>query len=303
MTNGPHRNLFVTKSRGSDPTSPISNTGVVGPNPAAGVASPIRVCHGDVMDDFSRREGVALVTGGTGGLGAAVSTMLAERGSDVAFTYRADRDRANDLVARIENHDRMAVCAQLDLTDAAAVATVVDGLGDLGGIHTLVHAAGPTVPQVHLSTVEPGDFAHHVNQELVAFFNVVQPALASLRTHGGSIVAITSAATDRYAIRDGLSAGPKSGIEALVRGLAAEEGRFGVRANAVGPGMLTDGMAERLISLGHYSERDLDVARNNIALRTFGTAADIAEAVCFLASDRAGYVSGQVLNVDGGYSV
>jgi NAD(P)-dependent dehydrogenase (short-subunit alcohol dehydrogenase family) len=103
-------------------------------------------------------------------------------------------------------------------------------------------------------------------------------------------------------VRDGLSAGPKGAIEALVRSIAAEEGRFGVRANSVGPGMLTSGMAERLISSGELDERSLDVARANIPLHRFGDATDIAEAVYFLASDRAGFISGQKLNVDGGYS-
>ena len=115
------------------------------------------------------------------------------------------------------------------------------------------------------------------------------------------MVAVTTAATTRYAVRDGLSSIPKAAVEAAVRAIAAEEGRFGVRANCVGPGMLTEGMAARLIGSGDLDEHALDVARRNIPLRRFGAAADVAEAVCFLASDRARFISGQKLDVDGGY--
>ena len=123
-----------------------------------------------------------------------------------------------------------------------------------------------------------------------------------VRAAEGSIVAVTTAATSRFPVRDGLSSAPKAAVEALVRALAVEEGRYGVRANCVGPGMLTDGMAERLIESGDLDDRALDAARANIPLRRFGIAHDIAEAVCFLASDRAGFISGQKLDVDGGYA-
>ena len=134
------------------------------------------------------------------------------------------------------------------------------------------------------------------------FFAVASPALPHLRQTEGSIVAVTTAATRRYPVRDGLSSIPKAAVEAAIRGIAAEEGRFGVRANTVGPGMLVDGMAERLMASGDLDESALDAARQ-YRHAAFGSAADIAEAVCFLASQRAKFITGQHLDVDGGFTV
>jgi NAD(P)-dependent dehydrogenase (short-subunit alcohol dehydrogenase family) len=257
-----------------------------------------------VAKDFEERVGGALVVGGSGGIGLAVARMLASRGCDVAVTYRSRPDAAEAVVDSVRGWGVRGAAYRLDVTDPAQAAEVVAEVATAyDGLHTLVHAAGPHVPMVHLSSVSPGQMAEQLTADAAGFFNVAQPALAYLRETEGSIVAVTTAATSRYPVRDGLSSAPKGAVEAMVRALAAEEGRFGVRVNCVGPGMLTDGMAARLIDSGDLSDEALAITRRNIPMRRFGTATDIAEAVCFLASDRAGFISGQKLDVDGGYGV
>lgn len=252
--------------------------------------------------DFGDSTGAALVVGGSGGIGRAIVRMLGERGSAVVATYRSSAAKAELAVSEASAYGVRGEALALDTADAAACVTAVEHVvARYGGLHTLVYAAGPHVPMRHLSTVGPDELGAQLEGDAAAFFRIAHAALPALRATSGSIVAVTTAATTRYPVRDGLSSAPKAAVEALVRALAVEEGRFGVRANSVGPGMLTDGMADRLISSGELDERALEITKGNIPLRRFGQAVDIAEAVCFLASDRAGFISGQKLDIDGGY--
>lgn len=242
---------------------------------------------------------VTLITGASGGLGAAICRHLAADGHQLLLAYH--RNRPEKLLAELGTSALDAVA--VDLTDADSVSTLLDRAKSLGALGTLVHAAGPHVPMIHLSRVSPSEFAGQLNQDVNAFFTLMNTALPLLREAHGSVVAVTTAATQRFHPQDGLSAGPKGAVESLARAFASEEGRFGIRVNCVGPGMITDGMAERLIASGDLDERALEAARNNIPLRTFGSADDIAEAVTFLSSPRARYISGQKLDVDGAYGV
>ncbi|MBE7324748.1 SDR family oxidoreductase [Nocardioides sp. Y6] len=246
---------------------------------------------------------VAFVTGGTGGIGAATCRALARDGHDVVLTYHSNTAKAEQLVSELESAGARAEAVRLDLTDAEAVTVEVERVvADLGDLKTVVHASGPFVDQIYISQLEPAKFTSHVDAELNAFFHVVRASLPSLRRTAGSITAVTSVAVRRFPVKDILSGAPKGGIEVIVRGVAREEGKFGIRANSVAPGVVEDAMGVALIESGNFDPASIEITKRLTPLQRFGLSHEIAEVVAFLASDRASYVSGQTIDVDGGYN-
>lgn len=249
-------------------------------------------------------KGVAIVAGGSGGIGSAICQELAAAGADIALTYHRNRDRAEAVAEQVRSLGRAASVTQLDMRDVSAVKAFASGAREqFGGIHTVVYAAGPTVPLRYVSQLSPQEVAETVGADVLGCFHLVHATLLDLRDARGAFIALGTAAASRYAKTDLLSAAPKAAVEVMVRAVAAEEGRFGVRANCIGVGMCTDGMYHELVARDHFNERFLAKTRSLIALERFGRASEIASVVSFLASDNASYVSGQFIMVDGGYAI
>jgi len=254
-----------------------------------------------MADGLFPQKGVAIVIGGSGGVGAEICRVLARDGCDVALTYFSSEERARNAAKLVEGEGRQAVCRRLNIEDADDVRSYVDSIAaDHGGVHTLIYAAGPLVPLIHLSRIEPDLMRKHLMQDTFGFFNVVRWALPHLRASRGSIVACQTAAHIRYASADALSVVPKAGVNAIMKGVAKEEGRFGVRANGVALGIIETGQHSELTKLGYINDTYMKAAAKNTPLQRNGHAIDVAEAVSFLASSRAGFISGQMICIDGG---
>ncbi|MEX1670535.1 SDR family NAD(P)-dependent oxidoreductase [Zhongshania guokunii] len=248
--------------------------------------------------------GTALVVGGTGGLGRAIVSRLIANGSAVAFTYHSNTAAADSLLAE-HNDSGVAVSAyQMDLMDSASISHVVESVAAAGGgIHTLVYSAGAPLYLRYIGAIESDRMNFHLQSDVMGFFNLVQSSLPYIRELQGSYVACCSCGLEKWPIKDALSVVPKAGIAALVKGLAREEGRYGVRANVIGTGVIDAGITQAGLESGDVPQNFVSGAIQTTPLGRLGEADDIAEAVLFLASKRAKFITGQVLNVDGGWTV
>ena len=245
-------------------------------------------------------DGIAMVVGGSGGIGAAISTTLARLGSNVAITYRSRKSNADETVDKVRASGRSVELLQLDIEDAEATKAAVDGLVlKYGRLHSVVYAAGPSLEFLYINEIEPSEWARVINGDVNGCFNLISAVLPHLRAQkGGSFVALTTAAADRSPPRDILSAAPKAAIQMLVRGVAREEGRSGIRANCVGPGYTAAGLG--LTTVHDHTADYVERMVKAIPLRRAGQAQDVANVVAFLLSDRASYVTGVSIPVSGG---
>jgi 3-oxoacyl-[acyl-carrier protein] reductase len=249
-------------------------------------------------------QGAALVVGGSGGLGAAIAKRLGRYGSAVALTYNSRRERGEAVAGEIADAGGRASAYPVDLTQRTSVAGLVENVvRDFGALHTVVFAAGPPFELRYISQTDPATMEHHLASDIMGFFHVTQAALPHLRKSRGSLLACCTCGIDRWPVKDAISVVPKAGVWAIARGVAREEGRFGVRANVIGTGVINAGSSIDGLANGNVPENFIEDAVAATPLRRLGEADDIAEAACFLASQQASFITGQVLNVDGGWSI
>jgi 3-oxoacyl-[acyl-carrier protein] reductase len=239
---------------------------------------------------------VALITGGSRGIGRATALQLAQDGFDVALCYASNASAAQELEKELVGLGRNVYVRRTDVSDAAQIATLVAGAEDaLGPITALVTSAA-IVRDRPLVLMEPEDWGSVLRVNLDGVYHVCRGVIEEMmKRRQGAIVNLSSLAGVRGNAGQTSYAASKAGIIGFTKSLAQEVGRYGIRANVVTPGFIATDQLTRL------PESVLKHAVEHIALRRFGRPEDVANLISFLASERSAYITGAVIDIDGGF--
>ena len=236
-----------------------------------------------------------LVTGASRGIGAQCALTFAREGYDVALNYCRSEEKALALVREIEALGVRACAVQADVADSTQVKQMFDTVrAELGAIDVLVNNAG--IAHVGLLTdMTDDEWRRVIDTDLSGTFYCCREALPDMiRAHSGVIVNIASMWGEVGASCEAAYSAAKAGVIGLTKALAKEVGPSGVRVNAVSPGVVMTEM------MAGFSDEDVAALKEETPLIQLGMPEDIADAVIFLASEKARFITGQVLSVNGG---
>jgi NAD(P)-dependent dehydrogenase (short-subunit alcohol dehydrogenase family) len=255
------------------------------------------------MIDINFQNGCVLIVGGSGGIGSLCAKQFVDEGAKVAITYFKNEKAANDVASGINSNVEVY---QLDNKDPVSVQSAMDDIAKKhGGINTIVNAAGFDIPQKFIADIDIDLWKSVMDADINGFFNLIKSGLPYLRESKGSIVFISSAGLFKYPPGDVLSVAPKATIEHVLKGIAKEDGKNGVRANSIALGVIDTGIFHRLREENNtfFDDAWHESVMNTLALKRFGYPEEVANTAVFLASSKAGYITGHCIPVDGGYHI
>ncbi len=237
-----------------------------------------------------------LITGASRGIGAAAARLFAQEGWSVAVHYNASRAAAEQLAVELSGLGVKAVPIQADVADPEQAERLVrETEGALGPLDAVICNAGVALPQQLLTDTTADQWRRLMSVDLDGMFHTIRAAVPGLvRQKRGAIVTVSS----MWGITGGSCETPysaaKAGVIGLTRALAKELGPSGIRVNCVAPGVIDTAMN------GHLTPKDLAALGEETPLCRIGQPVEVAQAIYFLASERASFITGQVLRVDGG---
>ena len=241
---------------------------------------------------------VAIVTGGSRGIGRAIVELLASQGCEVTFFYRGNASAAQDVLTAVAQLGGKATAMQVDVADSAACIEAVEQVAErCERIDILVNNAG-IVRDNLTAAMEDEEISSVLNTNVGGVFNLVRPVIPFMMSQrSGRIVNLSSVAGSKAGRGQANYAASKGAVDAITRALAVELAPRKILVNAVAPGVIETEMSQQVRDLAD------DQVKSRILLKRYGQAQDIAQAVAFLVSDMASYVTGQVLYVDGGFKM
>jgi NAD(P)-dependent dehydrogenase (short-subunit alcohol dehydrogenase family) len=249
--------------------------------------------------------GCTLVFGGSGGIGSGVARTFADAGSDVALVWRSKSGPADEAADHARAAGRKASTYRADVTVAGEVGAAIEAvLAEHGRIHTVVWGAGPLVNQRYLAETPMDEWRHAFEVEVHGFFTAISRIVPHMRAAGGgSFVHLGSAGHDWWPAKDGMSVAVKAANEQLMKGIAKEEGKHGIRANSVLVGVIDAGQMHKLTELGQLDAQWVEETHKLLCLKRWGTPAEIGHAAVYFASNEGAYTTGQTISVSGGFGV